>query len=121
MFGTKETVNTKNYFSYLNVNEDEERRNILTPAIRWRQVDIDHGIYKQINDGKAEYIEGDNKYINGSIVTCASNINNMSLANNIITLSIDSNSSIVEQPKLYKYDSTEKKVSDIFFYIIITT
>lgn len=118
VFGTKETVNTKNYFSYLNVNEDEERKNILTPAIRWRQVDIDHGIYKQINDGKAEYIEGDNKYINGSIVTCASNINNMSLANNIITLSIDSNSSIVEQPKLYKYDSTEKKVSDISGYKI---
>lgn len=118
VFGTKETVNTNNYFSYLNVNEDEERKNILTPAIRWRQVDIDHGIYKQINDGKAEYIEGDNKYINGSIVTCASNINNMSLANNIITLSIDSNSSIVEQPKLYKYDSTEKKVSDISGYKI---
>lgn len=105
-----------NFLIYDTIMGNERIKKVDTPIIVVGNESADHGIFENINEkGKAEYIKNVT-FPNGSIVTCASNINELSSSNTNITLTIDKDATMISKPKIYKYKSSTKEIAEVTLY-----
>lgn len=91
-------------YEYLGYNTFIKKDVDKTPVLAINNHQIDHGIYKKITGGKAEFEDSVNKYPIGSVVTCASNITQM-VNSKDLSIIIDPDLEFVKTPKIYKVDS----------------
>ncbi|WP_294392319.1 DUF5057 domain-containing protein [uncultured Clostridium sp.] len=91
-------------YEYLGYNTFVKKDVDKTPVLAINNHQIDHGIYKKITGGKAEFDDSVNKYPIGSVVTCASNITQM-VNSKDLSIIIDPDLEFVKTPKIYKVDS----------------
>lgn len=94
-------------YDYLGYNTSIKKDVDKTPVLLLDNCMVDHGIYKRITGGKAEFDDSNNKYQVGSIVTCASNITQM-VNSKDLSIIIDPDLEFVKTPKIYKVDSEGK-------------
>lgn len=92
-------------YNYLGYNTQGKGMIDKTPILTLDSYKVDHGVYERIEDGKAKLLDSSDKtYLNGTIVSFASNITSMN-GNTNLEITIDDNASFEQTPKVYKVNS----------------
>lgn len=104
VFGTKETEQVNNYFSYNDIDGIEKTiKPIDTPQVKKNNIDITHGVYLTDENNKP-IIESpcEKTFSKGSVVTMAAQFNVISQADCVLTLG--EGLTLVSQVKVYKIE-----------------